>query len=52
MKRPLLDQIDRVVLRELPDSYYASKLKLYLAWKHLLREIEKLFRSFFIKKKK
>lgn len=39
MKKPLLDQIDRFIMRKSPDTYYSARMQLYLAVKKLNREI-------------
>ena len=38
MKRPILDEFERFVIRE-TNSYYKARLELFLAKKHFMRSI-------------
>lgn len=43
----LLNRMDRIVLREHPNSLYASRLRGYLAKLHMKRELDRLIKKIF-----
>lgn len=45
MKKPLINQNQRFEMSR--NTYYASGLKLHLAWMHFSREIERAFKQLF-----
>lgn len=43
----LLDRVDRIVIREYPNSFYAARIRIYLAKLHLKRELDRLIKKMF-----
>lgn len=43
MKKPIISQLDRIILRERANSLYASNIRIFLARKHMQREFKRAF---------
>ena len=50
MKRPIINKEEREFMRMFPESLYAASLRLEIAKKKFLRELEKTQLATFIKK--